>query len=227
MSGILGHAGRTTNLTKLAGALCRRSLRPLLKSGAPARRFAALRCVGAGAALWLAIAGGGSTKVAAQAVIAADGAYAVPIKSEFAATGVNLGLRLGRRIRVPSMSLTYELGLHYGQFAPSDTNTASDDIKAYRGVLGARLGLAGVLRPGVFAHLGVGRFNGAMRSSGELRETSLTHTAFTWDGGVYLDLAVASFFEFGFHASYNRIVAASYPRSLQWLDLGGHLQFVL
>jgi hypothetical protein len=214
-------------LTKLAGALCRRSLRHPLKSGVAARRFSALRCLVTGAALGVAIACSAADTVAAQAVIAAEGAYAIPIKSGFAAPSGNFGLRLGRRIRVPNLSLTYELGFQYGQFKPSDTNTASDDIRTYRGFLGARLGLAGVLRPGVFAHMGLGRLDGAMRSSGQLVETSLTHFAFTWDGGVYLDFAVASSFEFGLYAAYNRIVGASYPRSMQWVDVGGHLQLVL
>jgi hypothetical protein len=202
-------------------------LRPPLKLRIAARRLPALHCVVAGAALWVAIACSAADTVAAQAVIAADGAYAVPIKSEFAAPSGNFGLRLGRRIRVPSLSLTYELAFQYGQFKPSDTNAASDDIRTYRGVLGARLGLPGVLRPGLFAHLGVGRLDGAMRASGALLETSLTHTAFTWDGGAYLDFAVASCFEFGLHAAYNRIAAASYPRSFQWVDFGGHLALVL
>jgi hypothetical protein len=191
------------------------------------RRVRALDCVLAGAALWAVIACSAADTVAAQAVIAADGAYALPIKSEFAAPSGNFGLRVGRRIRVPGLSQTLELGLQYGQFKPSDTNTAPDDIRTYRGVVGTRLGLTGVLRPGFFAHVGVGRLDGAMRASGAIMQTSLTHTAFTWDAGVYLDFAVASFFEFGLHAAYIRIIAATYPRAFQWADLGGHLALVL
>jgi hypothetical protein len=169
----------------------------------------------------------GPRTAAAQGVIAADASYALPIKSDFAAPSSAFGLRLGRRIRVPAnLSETLELGLHFGQFPPGTTNTTTHEIQTFRGVLGARLGLAGLIRPGLFAHFGFGRVTGSVRSSGELTERFFSHNAFSWDGGAYLDFAVASFFEFGLHASYIQIVKVGSLHSFQWGEFGGHLQLL-
>jgi hypothetical protein len=217
---------RPTNLTKLAGALCPRRLSCRLKQSFAWARAPWFDCLLVAAALSAAFALGQST-AAAQGVIAGDGSYALPIKSDFAAPSSSFGLRLGRRIRMPSnLSETLELGLQYAQFPPGDTNTTTHNIQTFRGLLGARLGLAGIVRPGLSGHFGFGRLTGAVRSSGELTERFFSHNGFTWDGGVFLDFAVASFFEFGFHASYNQILRAGSMRSFQWAEFGGHLQFV-
>jgi hypothetical protein len=218
---------RPTNLTKLAGALCPRRLSCRLQQSFAWARLPWLDCLLVAAALSAACAFGPSTAAAQQGVIAGDGSYALPIKSDFAAPSSSFGLRLGRRIRLPSnLSETLELGLHYGQFPPGDTNTTTHNIQMFRGVLGARLGLAGIVRPGLFGHFGFGRVTGSVRSSGALTERFFSHNAFSWDAGVFLDFAVASFFEFGLHASYNQIFKAKDVYSFQWAEFGGHLQFL-
>jgi hypothetical protein len=182
----------------------------------------------AAAALCAAVAENPSG-ASAQAVLAADGALANPVKAAYAASGGSVGLRLGRRLSVPGFWETPELGINYAFFAPADSNVDPGGFQAMRGVLGARLTFTGIVRPGIFAHIGLGRVTGTIGSrnaNGMLQLESISHTSFTWDGGLTLDLALASSFELGAHAAYNQILAGS-SRTFRWFELGGHMAIVL
>jgi hypothetical protein len=182
----------------------------------------------AAAALCAAVAESPST-ASAQTVLAADGALASPVKAPYAASGGSLGLRLGRRLSVPGGWETPELGVNYAFFASSASNVDPGGFQALRGVLGARLTFTGILRPGIFAHIGLGRVTGNIASrnaNGMLELESISHTSITWDGGVTLDLALASSFELGAHAGYSQIFGGS-SRTFRWFELGGHMAIVL
>jgi hypothetical protein len=162
-------------------------------------------------------------------VIAADGALASPVKAPYAASGGSGGLRLGRRLSVPGFWETPELGINYAFFAPADTNADPGGFQALRAVLGARLTSTGILRPGIFAHIGIGRVTGSIETrdaTNMLLRESISHTSFTWDGGVTLDLALASSFELGAHGTYSQIFAGN-RRTFRWFELGGHMAIVL
>jgi hypothetical protein len=157
-----------------------------------------------------------------------DAALEVPVRAAYAGEGIGLGLRLGRRIPMPGAWQTFELGFAFGNAAHSESNVAPGSISTYRGLAGMRLGLSGILQPGLFAHAGFGHVSGeTARRQGDqiLGREDFSHTAFTWDVGVYLDLVPASSIGLGAHASYNQIVKTSQDHSFQWYDIGGH--FVL
>jgi hypothetical protein len=166
----------------------------------------------------------------AYGVLAADGNLTLPVKSSYAQGAAGFGVRLGSRFGLPSAQETLEAGFDYETFGASASNTLGGGATAYRGIVGMRLGLDSVLRPGLFAHLGLGHVNGQIEAPSATNSRNLevlTHTAFTWDAGVYLDLALASFFELGVQFSYNQIFKTDTARSFQWLLLGAHLQFVM
>jgi hypothetical protein len=168
----------------------------------------------------------------AHGVLAGDANLGVPVKAPYVSSGPGFGLRLGTRFGFPSALETLELGFDYATFAETSANSGTNNtaFSAYRGVVGARLGLDGVLRPGLFAHCGIGHVTGqvVVQPTGSDPRTIalLTHTGFTWDGGAYLDLAPTSFLELGVQVSYVHISPSAVARSFQWLMLGAHLALV-
>jgi hypothetical protein len=211
-------------LTKRSGALCPASLTRSLTTWLALRRSSAFGLVLAGAVLALAIAWQPTVASAqdTRALLAVDGAYSLPLRAGYAAPGEAFGLRLGSMMSVPGLYEVLELGFNYAQFAPAAGSVVADNFKTYRGVVGARLGGTGVLRPGLLAHLGLGHVSGTI-GKGAGTGDDLSHTGFTWDAGVYLDLAIASIFQLGLQASYNQIVATTGGRAFQTAELGGHL----
>ncbi|HEX4355123.1 MAG TPA: hypothetical protein VHZ95_19460 [Polyangiales bacterium] len=163
----------------------------------------------------------------AQTVLAADGAYGLPIKSGYAAPGVDFGLRLGRRITVPHLWQVWELGIDYTQFSPSASNASNDELHTYRAFVGTRLGFTGPVQPGLFAHFGVGHVTGTVLPERATMAQDIGHTAMTWDAGVYIDFEIARVFQFGIQAAYKKLLEERGPRPSQWLALGGHLAVLL
>jgi hypothetical protein len=170
-----------------------------------------------------------SSTASAQAVFAGDGAFASPVGASFASPGGGFAFRLGRRLSVPSFWQTPELAVSYAVFAASQSNLDPDGFRAIRGVIGSRLTSKGVLRAGLFAHIGLGRVMGQIgtREANLLVTESISHTAFTWDGGLTLDLVLAPSFELGAHAGYNQIMGLAHDRTFRWFEVGGHLAIVL
>ena len=169
-----------------------------------------------------------ASTASAQAVLAGDGAFVSPISGSYAGSGGGFALRLGRRVRLPGAWETPELGFGYAVFAPGQNNADLTGFSAMRGVIGVRLTTSGVLRPGVFAHVGLGHVAGTVEThTGTLLvRDNIARTAFTWDGGVTLDLALGASFELGIHAAYDQILKQRDLRNFQWLELGGHLALV-
>jgi hypothetical protein len=183
--------------------------------------------------LWL-LAPHAASAQEAWGVIAGDASMNLPIKAPYAKSGTGFGVRVGSRFGLPSGFETLELGLDYTSFGADDAIAgapATSGLSTFRGTFGARIGFDGVVRPGLFAHFGAGHVKGEARTTdagaGPPSLEVLTHTAATWDGGVYLDLALASFFELGIQAQYVQILKSTTARSFQWLSLGAHLAIVL
>lgn len=185
--------------------------------------------LGAAAALLCAVPQRAVAQVT-RAVIAGDAAYVLPANASYASSGIGFAGRLGARVGLPSAQQTWELGFDYATFGPADTHQPSEGYTAFRGVLGMRLGFDGVIEPGLFAHLGLGHVNGRI-ATGVTNPAAmfevLSHTAFTWDGGAYLDIKLARFLEFGVQASFDEIISSATARSLRWLAVSAHLQLVL
>lgn len=165
-----------------------------------------------------------------RAVIAGDAAYTLPANASYAKSGFGFTGRLGARVGLPSAQQTWELGFDYASFGPADAHQPSDGYTTFRGILGMRLGFDGVIEPGLFAHLGLGHVNGriatGLANPAAMFET-LSHTAFTWDGGVYIDVKLARFLELGVQASFDEITTSASARAFRWFALSAHLQLVI
>lgn len=153
-----------------------------------------------------------SAEAAADTTVAGDLDYAAPIDSN-ANSGWGFGIRLGQQLHVPAVVVNPELGFTYHRFADDSTP------RVYRGIAGLRIGLGEILRMGPFAHIGVGRLSlsGAPDSS---------HTAFTYDAGLFLDFTVIPFLNVGVHGAYNRIVSGNSNPAFQFATVGAHAALV-
>ena len=171
-----------------------------------------------------------ASDASAQAVFSADGGFAMPVNASYASYGGNFSARIGRRIGIRSLWETPELVFNYAMFGSGEENGYPDGFEAMRGLIGARLTFGGILRPGLLAHLGLGRIAGAIDSRGEnnaLQRRDITHTAFTWDAGLTFDLAISRNFELGVHGTYSHILGPGSRVAFRWFDIGGHLAIIL
>lgn len=126
-------------------------------------------------------------------------------------SGGGFGIRLGQQLHVPLAVLTPEIGFSYhnfsGDFGP----------KIYRGLFGLRLGFGEVLRPGAFAHVGIGHF---VPTFGDNRN------AFAFDAGGFLDLTIIPLIDVGAHAAYNRVDADYSSGAYGYVTVGLHAALV-
>lgn len=168
--------------------------------------------VGAGAALF-AVCTLLPSRARADTAIAGDLDWTLPINSN-ADSGGGFGIRLGQHIHFPMLALTPELGFTYagfgGDFGP----------KVYRGVAGLRIGVGEILRPGVYAHLGVGRME--LDTPGP----DFSHTAFTYDAGGFIDLTLLPVLNIGVHAAYNRLNGSDTGDAFEWATVGAHAALI-
>jgi hypothetical protein len=128
-----------------------------------------------------------------------------------AAAGAGFGIRLGQQFRLPPIiALTPELAYTYHDFSPRPV--------AYRGLLGLRLALGEIVRPGVFVHVGVARL---------IQESPAPSvTDFSYDLGGSLDFTLLPVVNLGAHAAYNRVELSHPANSFAWVTLGVHVEFV-
>jgi hypothetical protein len=138
--------------------------------------------------------------------------YAGPIDSG-ASTGWGFGIRLGQRVHLPLVAVDPELGFTYHSFS------GGASAQSYRGIAGLRIGIGEVFRIGPFAHLGVGHVS----LSGT---PDYSHTAFTYDAGLFLDLTVLPLLDVGIHGGYNQIVASSPSPAFQFATVGADVTLV-
>src|SRR2546423_11521635 len=89
--------------------------------------------------------------VRAGPTIGADLDLGFPLHSR-GDSGGGFGIRLGQELHLPLVALVPELGFTYHKFS------GDYGPKIYRGIAGLRLGIGEVIRPGVFAHLGIRHF---------------------------------------------------------------------
>jgi hypothetical protein len=160
----------------------------------------------AGAALFALTLGARSAS--ASTAIAGDLDFAVPINSQLD-SGAGFGIRLGKQLHAPLAVLTPELGFTYHGFS---------GLTAYRGVAGLRLGVGEIIRPGVFAHLGVGHLTAPSPAP--------SSTAFTYDAGAFLDFTLLPLLDIGAHAAYNHVNAKDPVGAFQWATVGVHAALI-
>lgn len=149
------------------------------------------------------------TPVLADMVLSLDGDYVVPIGEDDMDPGYGVGVRGGPRLDLKVLTLTPELVAEY-----RDLGGVSQP-RIYQGMGGARLGVGAVIRPEVFAHIGVGHVT--------FDRVFDDRTSLAADVGLGLDLTILPFINVGAHGAYN--VLAGSP-TLRWANLGGHVTFV-
>jgi hypothetical protein len=146
----------------------------------------------------------------ASPTIGADLDVGFPLHSR-GDSGWGFGIRLGQELHGPLLVLTPEIGFTYhgfsGDFGP----------KIYRGIIGARLGIGEIIRPGAFVHVGLGHF---VPTYGD------NQNAFTLDAGGFLDLTIIPFLNVGAHVAYNRVDADYGSGAYAFLTVGLHAALV-
>ena len=160
------------------------------------------------AALFATFAGESSAH--AKTMIAADLDYAAPLDSD-TKSGGGFAIRLGQQLHVPLLVLTPEL-----EFA--DHTFSDNGPTAYQGLAGLRLGFGEIIRPGLFAHIGLGSLN--------MPDPVPSHTALTYDAGAFLDLTVLPLLDIGVHGAYNRLNSGEGVAAFEWPTLGAHAALV-
>jgi hypothetical protein len=160
----------------------------------------------------LATLGLWTTGAHASVPVSLDLDYALPVDAGAVDDGFGGALRFGPRLDLKLLNLGAEVGLGIhdmsGPLGPT----------VYRGVIGARLGLAILVRPTVFAHIGVGHADWDTTSD-------LTHL--TLDAGGALDFTVVPAVEVGAHLAYNLLFGNGSVDSFGFLTIGGHLTVIL
>lgn len=150
----------------------------------------------------------------ADIMVGADLDTVIPLESP-AKTGGGFSIRIGDQLHLPMVAITPELAFNYASFSEVY------GPKVYRGLVGLRLAVGEVIRPGIFAHVGFGRYDleipGAMPSG----------TALTYDGGISLDFTLLPLLNLGVHGAYNILAGDDGDRDrFRWLTVGAHLELV-
>jgi len=147
----------------------------------------------------------------ADTTIGGDLDYAAPIDSN-AGSGWGFAVRLGQQFHVPLLAMNPEIGFNYDAFGSASTI-------AYRGIAGLRLGIGEVIRPGIYGHLGVARLDFD-------QAPDRSHTAFTYDVGLFLELTVIPLLNVGIHVAYDSIAESDRVDTFKWWNLGAHANLV-
>lgn len=166
-------------------------------------------------ALAVSVWAASTSSARADTMIAADFEARVPLDIDDVTSGPGFGIRLGQQLHLPLIILTPEIGFNWGSFADGPT--------IYRGILGARIGIGEILRFGAQAHIGFGHF------SWEIASEDVSHTGFSLDGGLFLDLTVLPLLDLGVHISYARVAGDPDQglEPIQWLAFGLHAALII
>jgi len=129
-------------------------------------------------------------------------------------TGWGAGLRVGNQWDVLLLSLTPEFSGHYTKFG------GNTGLAAWNVMVGGRFGIDIILKPSVFAHAGLGHFGWNAPPGIESSQTSLGY-----DLGAALDFTLLPVVDIGAHVAWNGVSGDSSIDTLNWVSVGGHLQF--
>ncbi|MET0591122.1 MAG: hypothetical protein ABW133_00380 [Polyangiaceae bacterium] len=161
---------------------------------------------------------GHAKEARADIAIAGDLDFAAPTDSEVdLQTGGGFGARIGYHAHIPAIVLTPEVGFSYYDFG------GNYSAKVYRGIAGMRLGFGEIIRPGVFAHLGMGQLDVTGR------DPDASHSALTYDAGAFLDLTLLPLINIGVHGAYNGLNSSGESgetAAITWGSFGAHAELV-
>ena len=165
-----------------------------------------------GAALAVCLSWSGSA--AASNTLGVDLSYNDGV-GETGSTGAGVDVFFGPRMDLGLVALTTELDAGFHDFGGSAEPTV------YRGMAGGRLALGAVIRPAVFAHIGVGHLRWNDFPLGRDSRTGLAT-----DLGAALDFTILPLVDLGIQLSYNAVAAGSGEPAFDWMQAGAHVIFV-
>lgn len=154
---------------------------------------------------------------AAQTTIGVDLSFNDAVDQANTDAGAGIDVYFGPRLDLAILTLTTELSAGYHDFGGVAEPTV------YRGLAGGRLGVGFVIRPSVFAHVGVGhlRYDELIGSGRDGR------TNFAGDLGLALDFTLLPLVDVGVQGSYNMVSGSDDEDAFEWLQAGAHVTFVL
>ena len=153
-----------------------------------------------------------SVPARADTALAAEVSYDDAIDSN--ASGIGFDVLFGPRFDLTLLTLGTEIG---GGFAAMSGRL---DPTVYRGVVGARLGLGAIVRPSIFAHIGLGYMRYDTLGDREGR------AGFASDVGAAIDFTVLPLMNLGASFSYNNVAGSNSQPAFDWLGFGAHAVFV-
>lgn len=172
-------------------------------------------CLGMAAAAAITIAW--PRTAAAETVLGVDLNFNDAIAGDDASSGAGVDLYFGPRLDLTILTLTTELSGGFHDFG------GPFDPTVYRGMAGGRLGIGVVVRPSIFAHIGVGHLRyDDLDDGGRDGRTNLAG-----DLGAALDFTLLPLVDIGVQGSYNRVAGDDAEDAFEWLQAGAHITFVL
>lgn len=174
-----------------------------------AATLASLAALTAGISLW-------SRPAAAESTLGVDLSF--NDANDLADTnGPGVDVYFGPRMNLTLLVLTTEISLGFHDFG------GEMDPTVYRAMAGGRLGVGAVIRPSVFAHIGVGhlRYDDPFADDGRSGRTNVGA-----DLGAALDFTVIPAVDLGLQLSYNVVAGNNDDPAFDWMQAGAHLVFV-
>jgi hypothetical protein len=187
------------------------TFRPM--SSRAARRVLPKLCAGAltAAATLVAFA----RPASADTVVGVDLNFNDGIAGDDTSSGAGVDLFFGPRLDLAILTLTTELSGGFHDFG------GDLDPAVYRLMGGGRLGIGAIIRPSIFAHLGVGH----LRFDEPFGDGRDGRTDLAGDLGAALDFTILPLIDLGIQGSYNVVSGGEDP--FEWLQAGIHVTFVL
>jgi hypothetical protein len=153
---------------------------------------------------------------AAETVVGVDLNFNDAMAGDDASSGAGVDLYFGPRLDLAILTLTTELSAGFHDFG------GPLDPTAYRAMAGGRLGVGVIIRPSVFAHVGVGHLRFDRFDDERDGRTNLAG-----DLGAALDFTLLPLVDLGVQGSYNVIAGDDDNEEFEWLQAGVHVTFVL
>jgi hypothetical protein len=183
---------------------------PRLASG-PRRVIAAsVVAMAAGCVLW---PGAASAQTTLSLAVNANDASDEDVATD---AGLGVDVYFGPRLDLTLLTLTTELSAGVHDFA------GAQDPTVYRAMAGGRLGLFTIVRPSIFAHLGVGH----LRQDVLFGTDREGRTNLAGDAGIALDFTILPLVDIGVHGAYNFVAGSDDEDAFEWLLAGAHVTFV-
>jgi len=174
-------------------------------------------CAAASFAAALVVCLSWSGSASASNTVGVDLSYNDAVGDSGTNSGAGVDVFFGPRMDLGLVALTTELDAGFHDFG------GSADPTVYRGMAGGRLALGAIIRPSVFAHIGVGHLRWNDFPGADVRDS---RTALATDLGAALDFTVLPLVDLGVQLSYNAVTASSSEPAFEWMQAGAHVIFV-